>query len=84
VTGSYFLYELCSAEVLNYFLEEKCKKCLSSTADSNRHLTISTEVVDKYNVRDCSTDFEQEETEVLAVIHRTGVALLTGNCRVPF
>jgi hypothetical protein len=48
------------------------------------HLTIRTEVPDKYNVQDCSTDFEQEETEVLAVIHRTGVALLTGNYRVLF
>jgi hypothetical protein len=51
------------------------RKYPSTTAVSNSHLTISLYKADTYNVQDGSTDFEQGETEVLALIHRTGVAL---------
>jgi hypothetical protein len=43
------------------------RKYLSTTARCNRPLTIRPQVADKHNVQDCSTDFEQAETEVLAV-----------------
>jgi HAMP domain-containing protein len=43
------------------------RKYVSTTVSSSRPLTVLSEVADKYNVQDWSTDFEQGETEVLAV-----------------
>jgi hypothetical protein len=52
------------------------RKYRGTTARSNRPLTIGPQVADKYNLQVWSTDIEQGQTEVLAVLQRTGVALL--------
>jgi hypothetical protein len=53
-------------------------KYLNTTAPFNKPLTIPLYKVYKCNVQQWSADGGQGESEVLAMIHRTGVIWLTG------